>query len=194
MALATSDPPINVTLTRRRHTVEEYNRLTALGFYDGERLELLFGEIVEKSMPQRPAHATAVDLAAEVCRCIFAAGYRVRVRLPLALTGSQSVPEPDIAVVQGGPRDSTDSHPTTAALVIEVSDTTLEADQTTKALAYARGGITDYWVVNINERTLEVRRQPGASGYRSLQTLGEQDSVAPLIAPGQPALAADLLP
>jgi hypothetical protein len=178
MAAILSDPPVSAALPRRRFTADEYARLTSLGLFDGERLELLFGEIIES----------------EALRTLFGAGFRIRVQLPLVLTGSQSIPEPDVAVVLGGPRDFSSDHPTGAALVVEVSDTTLEADQTTKALAFARGGIEEYWLVNINERTLEVRRQPSPTGYRSLQTFLETDRIAPLVAPEKRVLVADILP
>jgi Uma2 family endonuclease len=79
-------------------------------------------------------------------------------------------------------------------LIIEVSDTTLEYDQTIKATIYATAGIEDYWIVNINERTVEVRRQPGPSSYRSLQTYTETDTIAPLFNPTASILVADLLP
>ncbi len=178
---------------RRRFSVEEYARLTSLGLFDGEKLELLFGEIIQKEMPQRPAHRLAISLILPIALDWSGPNHHVLCQLPLQLGGS--VPEPDFALVPGEPRDYSDAHPTTSAtLVVEVSDTTLEADQTTKALLYASAGITDYWIVNLVERTLEVRREPGGSGYRSLQTFGEEDLVAPLIAPGQPVRVSDLLP
>lgn len=190
MALATLSLPASAA--RRRFSVEEYVRLTSLGLFDGEKLELLFGEIIQKEMPQRPAHRLAISLILPIALGWSGPNHHVLCQLPLQL--GTSVPEPDFALVPGEPRDYSDAHPTTAVLVIEVSDTTLESDQTTKALLYASAGIADYWIVNLVERTLEVRRQPGASGYRSLQTFGEQDSVAPLLAPGQPARVSDLLP
>jgi Uma2 family endonuclease len=180
------------SLPRRRFSVEEYERITALGLFDGERLELLFGEIVEKEMPQRPAHRLSLSLILPIAMAWSGPDNHVLCQLPLQL--GSSVPEPDIAIVPGQPRDYTSAHPTTALLIIEVSDTTLESDQTTKAVLYAAAGIGDYWIVNLNERTLEVRRQPTASGYRSLQTFVETDRVAPLAAPSQPVLVADLLP
>jgi Putative restriction endonuclease len=68
------------------------------------------------------------------------------------------------------------------------------SDQVVKASIYAAAGIEDYWIVNIHERTVEVRRQPGPSGYRSLQTYTETDTIAPLFNPTASILVADLLP
>jgi len=175
-----------------RWSVEEYERLVALGGFSPEkRVELIEGDIVE-IMPQKPRHASTIELVEEAARAVVPSGFRVRVQLPL--TFSTSVPEPDIAVVQGALRSFSNSHPTTAALVIEVSDTTLEYDQTIKAAIYAAARIEDYWIVNLNERTVEVRRQPGPGGYRSLQTFTVTDVVSPLFNPTVAVSVADLLP
>lgn len=81
----------------------------------------------------------------------------VRVQLPLIL-GARSKPDPDIAVCQGSARDYAESHPTTALLAVEISDSTLIPDQQTKAALYARAGIEEYWIVNLTDQVLEVRR------------------------------------
>ncbi|MBB6049162.1 Uma2 family endonuclease [Armatimonas rosea] len=174
-----------------RWSVEAYERVVALGgFAPEQRIELIDGELVE-IMPQKPRHSSTIELVEEACRAIAPEGYRVRVQLPLKFT--TSVPEPDVAVVQGQLRSFVNSHPATAVLVVEVSDTTLEYDQVVKAPIYAAAGIEDYWIININERTVEVRRQPGPSGYRSLQTYTETDTVAPLFTT-VPISVAELLP
>ncbi len=68
--------------------------------------------------------ATAIRLVEDVLRRIYGSGFDVRVQLPAALDSS-SEPEPDVAVVEGGPRDYRDAHPTTALLMVEVSDTSV---------------------------------------------------------------------
>jgi Uma2 family endonuclease len=175
-----------------RWSVEQYERVVALGGFSPEnRVELIEGELVE-IMPQKPAHRLTVSLVLPIAMRWCGDGYHVLCQLPLRL--GSSVPEPDIAVIIGQPRDYPDSHPTTAALVVEVSDTTLEYDQTIKAAIYATAGIEDYWIVNINERTVEIRRQPGPSGYRSLQTYTETATITPLFNPTASIAVAELLP
>ena len=61
----------------------------------------------------------------------------------------------------GGPRDTA---PRTAALVVEVADSSLEYDRRDKAQLYARAGFEDYWIVNLRERCVEVHRQPSPDG------------------------------
>jgi Uma2 family endonuclease len=131
-----------------------------------------------------------------VFRAAFGTGWRFRVQLPLVL-GLDTDPMPDFAMVAGNPRDSS-AHPTTAALVVEVSDTTLALDLTEKAEFYATAGIADYWVLDLEGRRLLVFRDPGslpdgARAYRTHLTLGPSDSVSPLAAPGATICVKQLL-
>lgn len=179
-------------------TVEQFHQLGDLGFLEGRRAMLIDGTIFEEG-PMSPAHATAIELTAEALRTVFGPNWRVCVRMPLVL-GQTTDPEPDIAVVAGSARGST-AHPTTAALVIEVSDTSLGYDTTLKRDSYAAGGITDYWVLDVNARQLLIFRDPQPDPscsrgvrYASTLTLGPADTVSPLAAPTAAMKVADLLP
>ena len=99
-------------------------------------------------------------------------------------------------IVSGDLAELSARHPFPAEtlLVVEVSDTTLREDRHYKAGLYARGGIAEYWIVNINARTLEVHRAPSGGQYGSSVTLTEADAIAPLAAPHSPVRVADLLP
>ncbi len=160
-----------------RFTRERYERMVDAGIFGAsDRVELLDGEIVEMS-PQKSRHATAVTLVADRLHLVAQAigGCSVRAQMPLALS-AQSEPEPDVAIVEGAPRDYRDRHPSTARLVIEVSDTTLAYDRGRKLAAYARAGIAEYWVLDLPGAALEVYRQPEGERYAHTQRLvdGEQ--------------------
>ena len=180
-------------------TVAEFERLFDAGFFAPDaRLELIDGEVWEK-MTQNEPHAVTLSLTEFALSGIFANCY-VRTQQPMVLSET-SKPEPDLAVVTGTPRDYLASHPTTAELVVEISDATLRADQTTKAALYARAQIAEYWIVNLVDRTLEVRRQPSpmegellGHGYRSTQILLPGESIAPLGAPASVIGVDELLP
>lgn len=197
--VTTSPAQLNLP-SRRGCTREEFQRAADLGLFGPEeRLELIEGEIITKVTHISP-HATAICLMNEALRSAFAPTYTLRVQLPLAL-GDRNQPEPDISVVTGSIRDYAQSHPTTAVLVVEVSDTTLQMDRTTKAGLYARAGIEESWIVNVSDRMLEVHRQPAAMAeqplghhYRSITRLTESDTIAPLAAPHATLVVADLLP
>jgi Uma2 family endonuclease len=188
-----SGPPRNLLWT-----VDQFHALGDLGCFEGRRAWLINGVIIEEG-PMNPPHRIALELTDNAMRVAFGVGWRVCVQMPRDL-GHTTDPEPDIAVVPGNPRVSA-SHPTTAALVIEVADTSLKHDITSKAEAYATGGIADYWVLDVDGRRLLVFRDPvalpaglGATAYRTQLTLGLTDSIAPLAAPTSPVRVADLLP
>ncbi len=143
--------------------------------------------------PEKSRHAAAIDLALEALRREFGGSHTIRVQHPLIVSDS-SEPEPDLAVVPGSARDYVEQHPSSAALVVEVSDTSLEYDRTRKARIYAQAGLADYWIVNVVEGILEVHRDPTPSGYRSISRFRAGDAVSPLAAPGASVAVADLLP
>ena len=182
-------------------TREKYERAAKLGLLVPEdHVELIEGEITQK-MPMNSPHATALTLAYDALRLVFSAGFAVRPQLPLSV-GGLSQPEPDLAVT-GSARLYGNAHPAAdnAVLVVEISDSTLLPDQTTKAGLYARAGIREYWIVNLPERLLEVHREPVPSeaaplGFRygQIRVLSETDTLAPLAAPTAEIAVADLLP
>lgn len=182
----------------KRFTRSEYYRMTEAGLFDGQRVELIAGEVVQMPAGNNP-HTTAVGLAQQALGEAFGKGCWVRIQQPLHLSG-HSAPEPDLAVVRGSPRDFR-SQPSTALLVVEVSESTLTYDQTVKSSLYARDGLADYWIVNLIDGLLEVYRNPVPDksrrfGHRfaSIATLARGESVAPLAAPKSVISVNDLLP
>lgn len=85
-----------------------------------------------------PPHRIALELTTEALRTAFGPGWRVCGQLPLVL-GQSTDPQPDLAVIAGSPRGET-SPPTTAALAVEVADTSFKYDTTTKLAIYSAGG------------------------------------------------------
>ena len=181
-----------------RWTVDEFHRMWSQGMLTGRRPYLIDGVILEQG-PMDAPHANGVERADTVVRAAFGAGWRFRVQLPLVV-GRYSDLMPDIAVL-AGTLSGSPGHPTTAALVIEVADTTLKGDTTEKAEQYATAGIVDYWVLDVNGRRLLVFRDPvplpaglGATAYRNKLDLGPGDLVNPLAAPTIAIAVSDLLP
>lgn len=185
--------------TRRLWTRDEYYRMGELGWFRGQRVELLDGEIMVLS-PQGPSHATSTDRVRRVLEHTLGEGVWVRMQLPVDF-GSYSEPEPDVSVVTGSLEDYTSAHPTTVLLIVEVSDTTLSYDRNRKASLYARAGIADYWIINLVNGQLEVRRQPVPNptkrygfDYNEVTILHDGESVAPLCRPQVRIPVCDLLP
>ena len=184
--------------TRRLRRVE-YDRLVDLGMFAGERLELLDGLLVVRE-PQGSPHAAIATHIAQVLAAAFGPGWHPRLHSPLALD-DDSEPEPDVAIVTGGPLDYVGAHPATAALVVEVADSSLKLDRRLKGGLYARAGLPEYWIANLAEGAFEVHRRPrrvadAAYGwvYRSIDILRPPATVTPLATPGVRIPVADLLP
>jgi Uma2 family endonuclease len=160
---------------------------------------LIDGELLEMPTPN-PPHSTSKHLVEDALRSVFRTGFVVRTENPLVLSRSTD-PAPDVAVVTGSVRDYARSHPTTAELVVEVSDSSLDYDTTDKASLYSAAGIADYWVVDLVNRRLIVMRDPVAdatarhgSRYSTVTMFTSGQSAAPLAAPASTVAVADLLP
>lgn len=84
---------------------------------------------------------------------------------PLAIDDFDE-PEPDVLGVVGDTDDCLTDHPHPAdtRLLVEVADDTLDFDRRCKGEVYARADITDYWIVNLIDRRLEVYRAPTPDG------------------------------
>jgi Uma2 family endonuclease len=161
-----------------------------MGAFEGRRAMLIDGVILEEG-PMNPPHAITLELVAEAIRAAFGTGWRFRSQSPLVL-GQDLDPEPDFAVIAGSPRASSE-HPTTADLVVEVADTSLDFDTNEKRLLYAAAGIGEYWVVDINGRRLLVYRAPRSGDYAAPLSLGPSDTISPLAAPKATLRVSELL-
>jgi Uma2 family endonuclease len=182
----------------RRWTIDEYYAMADRGLFDGQRVELIGGEVIVVS-PQSPRHYVALDVIAAILQRVFL-GYWVRTQGPLSL-GVGGLPEPDVSVVAGTPDQYLNGHPTTAVLVVEVSQKSLPYDRYQKASLYARAGIADYWVVNLVDRQVEVHRDPVAdpawpfgARYATVTVLRPGESVVPLAAAQARIDVSELLP
>lgn len=171
--------------TIRKWTVKEYHKLGEMGFFHPEeRVELLSGNIITISA-KGTANTSATRRTANLLRDILGNQVDVYYKSPIALDDN-SEPEPDIALVRIDPFDYATHHPTPSEvyLIIEVADSSLTFDREIKAKAYARSGIADYWVLNVNDRQIHVFREPAENGYQSELILGENGSISPLQFPG----------
>ena len=158
-----------------RFSVEEYFRMGVTGVIPPDlRVELIEGEIIEMP-PIEPPHSGTVNTLNRllVSRC----GDRavVSVQNPMIISHN-SAPQPDFAVLRPRSDDYQGRHPQVddILLAIEVANTTLRYDMGRKSPLYARHGIAELWVIDVNERTIHVHRKPGPAGYQSIVTLRAQ--------------------
>jgi Uma2 family endonuclease len=143
-----------------RLTVEQYRRMSEVGILnEDDRVELLEGLLIAK-MTKSPPHDVAIDLTRDAIAELLPAGWRIRIQS--AINTPDSEPEPDIAVVLGPARRYVKAHPRPkdVALLVEVADASLAEDRGRKARLYARARIPVYWLVNLQESTVEVYTDP----------------------------------
>jgi Uma2 family endonuclease len=145
-------------------TVPQYHQMIASGILtDDDKVELLEGMLVAK-MPKYPPHCNSVDTILEILYGLNLKGYFIRSQNPI--TTSDSEPEPDICIVRGSRRDFADRHPgpNDSALLIEVADSSVPRDRGLKKRVYARAEVPVYWIVNLDQRQVEVYSQPYDAG------------------------------
>ncbi len=177
--LGTEDPALH------RLSVEDVYRMVDAGILrEDEHVELIDGVLVDVS-PPGPEHSTIVSWLNRhfVIGC---PEWDVRVQDVLLVEGGFVLP--DLMVVE---RLERDRHPATAALVVEVSITTLRHD-TAKAWRYARAGVGEYWLVDVARRSVTVHQAPGAEGYRRVEVHGD-GAVVPAPAGAPPVVLGELL-
>ena len=162
-------------LTPKLWNRDEYYRLADLGFFEGQRVELLYGEIVQIS-PQNKPPALALSRLNTLLVLAYSPSHYVRVQLPLDLS-NDCQPEPDVAVVPVRLVEESEPHPPTADLVVEVADTSLLYDRTEKAAMYASAGIPTYWIVNLQDGVLEVYSQPESERYAESRILDRTETL-----------------
>ncbi|WP_204137550.1 Uma2 family endonuclease [Halomicronema sp. CCY15110] len=191
--VSTTEPQVHLW------TRDEYYRLADLNFFQGRRVELIEGQVIDMAAMKSP-HAIAIDLIDAALKSVFREGYYIRQQKPFVIS-DLSEPEPDIAVVPGSIRDYADAHPAEAVLIVEVADTSLRYDRKVKGSLYAKAGIAEYWILNLNNRQLEVYLDPevgdaAESGFSySIKQEYSSAQVVSSVAGMEVAIAvADLLP
>jgi Uma2 family endonuclease len=160
---------VEVAATRRRFTREEYYRMAEVGILgERDRVELIQGEIVQMSPPGRHHRAFVNNLNRLLSRRLPEHAV-VSVQNPLPLS-DDTEPQPDLAVLRGREVSykEREAWAEDALLVIEVAETSLAYDRSTKLRLYAEAGIPEYWVVDCTAETVEVHRSPSPNGYREV--------------------------
>ena len=171
---------IEVELKHRRFTLDEYHRLVETGVLrEGERVELIRGELVEKMAPG-PRHTGCLAFLNERLVGRLAGRTVLWPGGPIVIL-PDSEPEPDITLLKSradfyrhalpGPQD--------VLLLVEVADSSVRFDRNVKRPLYAEAGIAEYWIVNLVAEAVEVHRDPEGDRYRRVERVGRGGQVAP---------------
>ncbi len=177
----------NRTFPLARISVDQYHRMIEAGAFAGnDHVELIEGYLVEK-MTKNPPHRVALGVLNDLLMARTPDGWHVANQDPITLDNSE--PEPDLSVIRGAKQDYRQRHPAPSevALVVEIADSSLAKDRG-MITTYARNRIPAYWIVDINNESVEVYTNPQGSGNSATYAdalLVHADESIPYVVRGQ---------
>jgi Uma2 family endonuclease len=185
---------MTLQLPRHRFSVAEYDQMGQAGILDeDDRVELIEGEIVEMT-PIGRRHAATVDRMAQALVEMVAGSAQVRVLGPIRL-GGDSEPQPDLAVLRRKPDFYASGHPTAQdiLLLVEVADSSADSDRQVKIPFYARHGVSEVWLVDLEAATITTYRDPSLGGFGTQHMVRRGEWLALLAFPGREMAVNDLI-
>jgi Uma2 family endonuclease len=167
-------------LRHRRFTLEQYHRMGEAGIlHEDDRVELIDGEIVEMG-PIGDRHAACVNKVNRAFSRQVGDRAIVSVQNPVHLPGDNE-PQPAVSILRAradfyaaGGHETKD-----ILLVIEVADTSLAYDLNVKVPIYARSGIPEVWVVDVERGRVHAFRDPAGGAYGTRETIERGGMIAP---------------
>ncbi|MEZ2229775.1 Uma2 family endonuclease [Microcoleus sp.] len=164
-------------------TVQEYHLMSDAGVFANERVELIEGEIIQMAAIGT-RHASSVKRLTRCFSLIPEELATLGVQDPIQLT-EKTEPQPDVVLLQPRADYYATAHPVPSEvlLLVEVADSTVDNDRNIKVPIYARSGIQEVWLWDLEVNCLEVYRNPTANGYTSIQKFERGEMVSPLAFP-----------
>jgi Uma2 family endonuclease len=181
---------------RVRFTRDQVEQMMAAGLFAGQKFELIQGDLIDKMGPN-PPHAFAIRILAALLGEIFGA-LRISAQTSIEIAYEDrrwSWPEPDIAVLAEAKEEYTRRLPrgNELVLLVEVADTSVRYDSITKRDLYARAGVPEYWVLDIQGQQLVIHRDLEHGLYKSVRIVAAGEEAAPQAAPDRPISLAKVL-
>jgi Uma2 family endonuclease len=152
----------------------EYERLAEQGFFEDEKVELLFGMVIPMA-PLDPAHVQSTYLVRKALESSLGERARIDVGAPFAASDI-SEPEPDILVTENVV--DWKNHAAKAFLVVEVSRSSLRRDKGPKAVLYGLADVDEYWIVDQINGLVEVYRDRDGGNWRTKRTYQRGETLA----------------
>jgi Uma2 family endonuclease len=161
---------MTLELTRHCFTISDYDRMIEAGILDeDDRVELIEGEIIEMT-PIGHRHAACVKRLNLLLGRTLGADATIGVQDPIQL-GDRSEPQPDISALRPSPNFYASAHPTTEDifLLIEVAESSATLNRQVKVPLYARHAVAEVWLVDLDDNSVTVYRDPTPTGYISVR-------------------------
>ena len=154
---------------RHRWTVAAFHKMVETGLLgEDDRVELIEGELIDMA-PIGSDHSGCVN---RLNRTFQAASTRILVGVQNPVILDQgSEPQPDISVLRWRDDFYAKSHPRPEdiLLLIEVADTTARYDREVKVPLYARHAIPEVWLLDLQQRRLEIYLEPQQGEYMRME-------------------------
>jgi Uma2 family endonuclease len=175
---------MSVQIKRRLFTVQEYHLMSEAGvFGEDDRVELIEGEIIVMAAIGT-RHASCVKRLVRRLSAIPEELAILGVQDPIQLS-ERTEPQPDVVLLQAHSDYYATAHPipSEVLLLVEVSDSTVDFDRDVKVPNYARSGIREVWLWDLEANCLEVYCEPTINGYTSIQKFERGQQISPLAFP-----------
>ena len=185
---------MSVAVSRRRFTADDYQRMGQAGILRAEdRVELIDGEIVAMT-PIGPRHCASVDRATRAFVLKAGDSAIVRVQGSVRLDVFKE-PQPDLVLLRPRTDFYASQHPGPAdiLLIVEVAESSIDYDRDVKAGIYARAGVHEYWLADLNEYVLECYSSPKNGAYTHVHRVPRGQALAPQLLPACVISTEDLL-
>ena len=183
-----------VDVSRRRFTADEYQQMLRAGILrERDPFELIDGEVVGK-MTIGPRHSAVVDRLTQ--HFVLSAGAQAIVRAQGAVRlDTFNEPEPDVTLLRRRPDFYATAHPgpSDLLLVVEVAQSSIAYDRVTKAALYARLGVVEYWLVDLNTDAITCYLEPVDGIYRRVAVVPPNEPFAPKLLPECVVTTRDIL-
>ena len=183
-----------IPLTRRRFTVDEYYRMAEVGiFSEDDRVELIDGAVVDM-VPIGAPHAGVIIRLNHLLSRLVGDRAMISPQNPVRLS-DYSEPLPDVMLLRPRPDFYTSAHPGPGdvLLLVEVADSSAEYDRSVKVPLYARHGVPEVWLVDLQRQLVEIYRDPAPAGHREIRVVRRGDRLTTLAMPDVPLLVDDIL-
>jgi Uma2 family endonuclease len=167
--------------------------LAAGVFEDDERVELLDGVIYSLAPPESPGHRRTINRLTRLLTTRFPEPYIIQPQQTLFL-GTFDVPQPDFVVYRSTDVFAPYVDAAEVVLLVEVSESSLRKDRTIKAPLFARYAMSEYWIVNVQRKEVEVYSAPFDGAYRVKRTFEPHEPIVTAVLPGAPLTPAEFVP
>lgn len=183
---------VEVQVTRRLFTADEFHAMAEAGIlHEDDRIELIEGELIEMAAIGTK-HMTCVIELTRLLVPLVGDEARVSPQNPIRL-GENLEPQPDLAILRARDYRNSLPGPEDVLLLIEVSDTTLRYDRETKLPLYARTGVREAWIMDLQNGMMERHTEPSESGYGLVRRVGRSESLSSEVLPNIALRFADIL-